>query len=93
MTTKRTPIARPLRAQFSPEALDAFEALRKAEMDDEWWARHRVLHRALGAMPWQYPCAAPGRWANDTEWNAAPARAMWRQLASACRRRRLGRAV
>ena len=55
MTTRRTPIRRPRRFPITPEAIAAFRRMEAAATDDEWAAADSVLHRALGAKPWQWP--------------------------------------
>jgi len=72
MTTKRTPIKRPLRPRdFTPASLGAFRKMRWLERrcqchlwkDDEicpachrWWAAHSILYDELRCRPWEWPC-------------------------------------
>jgi hypothetical protein len=43
--------------QPSAAAVEAFKVMRKLEQGSaEWWVQHRVLHRALGCRPWEWPC-------------------------------------
>ena len=70
MTTKRTPINRPLRPKVTQAALEAFRTMQRLERrctckgeDDEgecaacrqWAERHLVLHGELQLTPWQWP--------------------------------------
>jgi hypothetical protein len=44
--------------EFTPQALETFRQMVKLEKRSrwaQWWKLHRVLHRELGAKPWQYP--------------------------------------
>lgn len=60
MSTKRVPLHREHRRQFTPEALATFSRLRGATYySDEWWSAHNELHRQLGAKLWEWPCVEP----------------------------------
>jgi hypothetical protein len=60
MATKRTPVHREIRRQFTPEILDVFRRLRDAEyFSNAWWLEHGTLHRQLGCKLWQWPCVEP----------------------------------
>ena len=81
MPTKRTPIRRERRQQFTPEVLSAFSRLRGATYySPEWWSAHGELHRRLGAKLWEWPCVEPP--GVDAE---AEAVALWRELEWALR--------
>jgi hypothetical protein len=56
MVTKRTPINRDHRRQFSPLAIELFGKLKAAEDKDEWWEIHNQLHDELRCKPWEWPC-------------------------------------
>ena len=81
MSTKRVPLHREHRRQFTPEALATFSRLRGATYySDEWWSAHNELHRQLGAKLWEWPCVEPP--GVDAE---AEAVALWRELEWALR--------
>ena len=76
MSTKRVPLHREHRRQFTPEALATFSRLRGTTYySDEWWSAHNELHRQLGAKLWEWPCGEPP--GVDAE---AEAVALWREL-------------
>jgi hypothetical protein len=71
MGTKRTPIHRDTRQQITPAAVEAFREMEKLRTQcgcllmkqgrrcsacGEWWKQHSILHDAVGAKPWQWPC-------------------------------------
>ena len=56
MTTKRTPISRPMARQITAEHVELYVALCEARSGSkEWWQLHNALHDALGLPPWQFP--------------------------------------
>jgi hypothetical protein len=87
MTTKRMPIHRELRQQFTPAVLAAFRDLRDAPPgSDAWWRLHNHLHRLVGAKLWEWPCVEPP----DAERNyevQPEAVALWAELEQALERR------
>jgi len=55
MTTRRTPINRPVRMKITAEAVEAFRKMEVATTGDEWWAAHNELHDAMQLSPRQWP--------------------------------------
>jgi hypothetical protein len=49
------------------------------EHRDEWWEAHRIIHRALGMKPWNWPCVLkPGSKLHGDDDEKAVER--WRQI-------------
>lgn len=80
MPTRRTPINRPQRMRFTPEAIAAFRRMQRANHDvttDEWWAAHNALAAALRSKPWEWPvvlvpdepCPFPANCHAEREWH------------------------
>ena len=87
MTTNRTPINRPPRSQFTPEALAIFCQLRALPPCDcdgcdrcnTRWDLYVRLHDALQLKPWQWPGVDDPEYPRTSD---ADAWAMWRELAA-----------
>jgi len=83
--TRRTPIGRPPRPQYTPEAIEIFRKLRRARTGSErWWQLHNALCDALpGLRPWDWRCVEnPDEPLHPSLRPDPEARQRWRALAA-----------
>jgi len=81
MTTKRIPLARPLRPSVPDEVLDLFIEMRECRSSERWWDLHKRLAKLIPHKPWDWPVIEDPDDPPDWRPNES-ARARWRELAA-----------
>jgi hypothetical protein len=89
MTKNRTPINRPPKTHFTPQAIEAFCKLQTLpEWSEEWWKFHNIIFDELNFKSLQWPCVrSPGPVPAEIDerkaWTDRDAEATYREIEAA----------